>query len=317
MYTLENEKLKIVISKYGASITRFILKEKNNLNIIASYKNESSYKENQDYFGCIVGRAAGRIRNASLNYKDDNYILTKNFLDKHCLHGGVGFSKKEFVCKKINNKVICLYNSPNKEDGFLGNLQVKAVYELIDNKLSLTLTAMTDTNSYINLTNHVSFNLSGEENINNHKLFIDANKVIYLDKEFIPKKIVEVDKTFNFNTPKYIGEDIKNKHPQLKLAGGYDHPYILNNDGLTKKASLSSNDITINFYSNQKSVVLYTGNFLNSNIEDFFGIPSKRKTVALEFQGIPNNQEFNEYKNDNYITNKDNYEKKIIWEVIY
>ena len=103
---LENEFLKITFTPYGASIMSIVVK-KLNREIVYGYLNEEEYKENKDYFGCVVGRSTGRIRNGVIYDNDEKYELTKNFENKHTLHGGFGLHNKEFSYE-IKEKIIFL-----------------------------------------------------------------------------------------------------------------------------------------------------------------------------------------------------------------
>ena len=67
---------------------------------------KKSYK-NKDYFGCVVGRSTGRIRNGVI-YDNDENELTKNFENKHTLHGGFGLHNKEFSYEIKEKKLFFL-----------------------------------------------------------------------------------------------------------------------------------------------------------------------------------------------------------------
>jgi aldose 1-epimerase len=312
---LENKHLKIKFTPYGASIQSLTIK-KLNREVIYGYLNDEDYKINKDYMGCIVGRSAGRIRNAIIYDNDKEYLITKNFEQKHNLHGGKGLHNKKFLYKKEDSKITFYTNTPHLYDGFFGECDIKVTYELIDNKIKLTLEATTPKKAYINLTNHVAFNLNHDKNIDilNHKLYIDANQMINLDKDFIPSEIVKVDKVFDFRTPKQIGLDINTINEQLEIGKGYDHPYILNGEGLRKVCSLEVDDLKLNLSTTFPCLVLYIGNFMPPRIKLMAGESHYRGSIALEAQGIPNNQEFKKYKNQNIITNKDPLKETIIWE---
>lgn len=312
---LENEHLKITFTAYGASIQSLIVKSLNR-EVVYGYFNQDDYKTNEEYMGCIVGRNAGRIRNGVIFDQNQTYSLTKNFNNKHTLHGGSGLHNKYFSCEKDDNKLVFTIYSPHLDNGFFGECNIKATYELIDNKLKLTLCATTPGKAYINLTNHVAFNLNDDktQDILNHKLIINADQMMNLDNEFIPTEIVDVDDVFDFRKAKIIGKDINKENSQLNIGKGYDHPYILNGKGLKKACSLEVNDLKLILSTTQPSIVLYVGNFMPNGIKLNRGQSVYRGLVALEAQGIPNNQEFSKYKNKNIITKEKPLNETIIWE---
>ena len=166
------------------------------------------------------------------------------------------------------------------------------------------------------MTNHVAFNLNSDktQDILNHKLWINADKMIHLDDAFMPSKIVEVNNVFDFRNEKPIKQDLFKDDPQLQIGGGYDHPYLLNGSGLRLSSKLSVCDLTLNIYTTAPALVLYIGNFMPEGMNLVEGKSLYRGSVALETQGVPNNQEFEVYQNDNIITEDKPLTEKTIWE---
>jgi galactose mutarotase-like enzyme len=62
--------------------------------VVLGYDELASYELNPAYFGCIVGRCANRISNASISVDGKSFQLEAN-AGKNMLHGGpVGFNKR-------------------------------------------------------------------------------------------------------------------------------------------------------------------------------------------------------------------------------
>lgn len=313
---LENDHLKVTFTPYGASIRSVVIKEINR-EVVYGYFDEKKYQTNNEYLGCIVGRNAGRIRNGVIQDCEGNlYSLPKNHNNQHTLHGGSGLHNKKFTFEKEENTFIFSYHSPDLENGFFGACDIKITYTLNKNKLILNMDGTTKDTAYLNLTNHVSFNLNENKKttILNHKLTINADEFMALDDEFIPYKIISVDEVFDFRKGKKIGKDININNEQLQIGKGYDHPFIVNGTGLRQIASLEVEDVKMCLYSSHSALVLYVGNFMPEGIKLMEGYSTHRGSVALEPQGIPNNQEFKEYKNDSIITNNNPLKETIIWE---
>jgi aldose 1-epimerase len=190
--------------------------------------------------------------------------------------------------------------SPDLQWGFPGNKTVKVTYTLTkDNSLKIDYEATTDKSCYFNLTNHVYFNLKGEGmgDILNHVLVVDANtSTAVADSQLIPTgKIVDIRGTaMDFTKPHTVGERINDPMPQLKMAGGYDHNYILNKDQNANKmtfcASLyePTSGRFMECFTTEPAVQLYTGNFLTGSIIGKRGNPyNYRNGICLETQHYP------------------------------
>ena len=120
-----------------------------------------------NYFGCILGRYAGRIAGAKFELDGEVFSLSKNDGVNH-LHGGIeGFNKKvwkikSFIQEDTEAGVIMEYFSQDCDEGYPGNLWVTVKYILDrDNKLRIIYDAVTDKNTPVNLSNHSYFNLGG------------------------------------------------------------------------------------------------------------------------------------------------------------
>src|SRR5690606_2394270 len=111
------------------------------------------------YFGCIAGRFANRIANATFTLDGKTYTLAPNE-GPNTLHGGnVGFDKRVWEASETPSDAgVALrlhYLSPDGEEGYPGNLDVTVVYTLTDsNALRIDYAAATDAPTVLNLTNH-------------------------------------------------------------------------------------------------------------------------------------------------------------------
>ena len=70
VFTLENKFLKVELLNLGAIIKKIELRDKNGdiKNIVLGYEDVEKYRENPAYFGVIIGRTAGRIKNGNLKF---------------------------------------------------------------------------------------------------------------------------------------------------------------------------------------------------------------------------------------------------------
>ena len=287
VYTLENNFLKIEILNLGACIKKIELKDKNNIprNIVLGYDNLEKYIENPAYLGAIIGRTAGRIKNGILNVDGKEYNLSINN-STNTLHGGKNsISHRFWNIEKLNNKIICTIKSPNLENGYPGNIDIKIEYILSENELEIKYYADTDRKTYLNLTNHSYFNLSGDytNTIYEDILLINSDYFLGINENSIPTNLISLDNSiFNFRVPKKIKDFFSGDDEQKDLANnGIDHPYILNN----KNAVIIKNEntgIKISVETDNPAVVIYTANYLNE-----IGF-KKHSAICFETQEAPN-----------------------------
>lgn len=163
VYKLENEFLKVELLNLGATIKKLEVKDKNGnfRNVVLGFDDIEKYRENPAYFGAVIGRTAGRIKNAELKIGDKTYNLDSNN-NRNTLHGGKNsISHRFWTVEKIENGLVFSIDSPHLDNGYPANLKIKVSYILNKNELELRYFAKADSLTYLNLTNHSYFNLSG------------------------------------------------------------------------------------------------------------------------------------------------------------
>src|SRR4051812_26161331 len=182
--TLCNGQITVELTNIGCSITALHVPDRNGeqANIVAGYSDLRLYKENPDYFGCVVGRFTNRISNGQFQLNGTRYQLTINNGNNH-LHGGwTGFNKKRWEVQELietENEcgIVFAANSTHEEEGYPGNLSITVTYLLgRDNRLHILYKAETDKSTPVSLTNHSYFNLTGFTNpvIHDHVLSVSA-----------------------------------------------------------------------------------------------------------------------------------------------
>ena len=304
LYTLRNTNgARIAITNYGGIVVSITVPDRNGKfdDVVLGFDNGEGYLQDQPYFGALIGRFANRIANARFTLNGVKYKLAANN-NGNSLHGGVkGFDKVVWLANDsstANNPALQLsYLSEDGEDGYPGNLAVTVCYTLTcENELRIDYAATTDQPTVLNLTNHSYFNLAGAGNgdILSHQVEINAEKFTPINGNLIPTgEYVEVGGTpFDFRKSTAIGERINTDHEQLKLAGGYDHNFVLNSDGdaLKRAARVTEprSGRTLDVITSQAGMQLYTGNFLKGNLLGKNGkIYGRRSALCLETQHFP------------------------------
>ena len=319
VYTLKNEFLKVEFLNLGAIIKKIELKDKNGniKNIVLGYEDIEKYRENPVYFGAVIGRTAGRIKNGDLRLADEIYKLNINN-DKNTLHGGKNsISHRFWNVEAIENGLCFSIKSPNLDNGYPANVEIKVSYILNDNELLIKYFATTDNLTYLNLTNHSYFNLSGNPDniIYEDILKIDSDYLIGINENSIPYETINLDNNiFNFREAKKLEEFFKADDKQKTIANnGIDHSYIFNEKIGKLEIKNIKSGIKMSVETNNPAVVIYTANYLQD-----IGF-KKHSAICFETQEVPNlyrDKNINVYPT--FIDENTNYEKytKFIFENI-
>ena len=310
VYKLENKFLKVEFLNLGAIIKKIELKDKNGdiKNIVLGYEDVEKYRENPTYFGAIIGRTAGRIKNGDLNLTDVIYKLDINN-NGNTLHGGKkSISHRFWNVETIENGLCFSIKSHNLDNGYPANVEIKVSYILNNNELLIKYFVTADRLTYLNLTNHSYFNLSGNTNntIYEDILKIDSDYLIGIDKNFIPCKIINLDNNiFDFKNSKKLKEFFKADDEQKSLANnGIDHPYIFNNKIGKLEIENLETGIKMSVETDNPAVVIYTANYLQD-----IGF-KKHSAICFETQEVPNlyvNKKINIYPT--FIDENTNYKR--------
>jgi len=321
LFTVSNGDMSFSVTNYGCTITSIVVPSaKGKLDdVVLGYSTLEGYTRNPVFFGCVVGRFANRIANATFPLVGVNYKLCAND-GKNCLHGGKpGYHKMVWKAETFSNTreagVLFRRTSEDGEQGFPGNLDLRVSYSLTtDNDIIIRYNAKTDAPTPVNLTNHTYFNLSGHDSgsVLEHQVQLFCDRYTPVNKEAIPSgKILDVAGTpFDFRTPKAIGKDID------AVPGGYDHNWEINRAGDTPNPvagvfdPVSGRAMTV--YSTQPGVQFYTGNFLNNEPGKNGELYAKNAGFCLETQHFPDSPNRKEFP-DSILLPGDQYRHQTIW----
>lgn len=292
VYTLENEYLTVEILSLGGIIKNIFTLDKfgEKRDVVLGYDNVEDYVRGDCYFGAVIGRVCNRTEDAKFTLNGIEYILSKND-NENSLHGGTfGFNTKVFDGKFEGESLLLTTKSLDGEEGYPGELNFTVKYSLQGKKLRIEYFAKCDKDTPINITNHTYFNLDGSGSILDTKVLIDADKITPVNKNLIAKGFMGVkDTPFDFNDFTTIGKRIDNDDELLKICGGYDVNYVLNNKGnAVAKAYSEKSGIKLLVYTTEKGMQFYTGNFLKGQKGKYGKIYNKRFGFCFETQGFPN-----------------------------
>jgi len=301
LYTIKNSKgLTADISNYGGRLVSLIVPDKDGkpTDVVLGFATADDYKSSSEpYYGATIGRVGNRIAKGKFTLDGVNYsIFTNN--GQNTLHGGKkGFQDVVWDADQTSDSTLTLtYHSPDGEENFPGNLDVKVTFTaMANNGIRFDYEATTDKRTPVNLTNHAFFNLNGEGSgtINDHLLQIEADAYTPVDSTLIPlgKNQPVANTPFDFTKFTSIGSRVGTANEQLTFGGGYDHNFVLrksNAFGLAASVIGDKSKILMKIYTDQPGLQFYGGNFMKGENTLKNGVKDDYRTaIALETQHFP------------------------------
>lgn len=299
-YILENGKgMKAVVLNLGAGLAELWVPDQDDAlrDVVWGYEKAEDYEVNGPDFGAIVGRNANRIGGAVITIAGKDYTLAKNNGENN-LHSGpdMYFTRMWKGIVADDNKVEFSLHSPDGDQGYPGNADITVSYTLTDDgELQIAYQGKADQDTIFNLTNHSYFNLDGQESdsVLEQKVWLDADAFTPGDAGLIPTgEIRDVTGTpMDFRTERMIGERIDADYEPLKQAGGYDHNYVLKNEGkyaLCGKLISQKSGICMEVSTDLPGIQLYSANFLENEKGGKEGRTyGRRSAICFESQYFP------------------------------
>jgi aldose 1-epimerase len=309
LWTLTNVAgMEAKVTEYGAILVSLKAPDRDGkfADITHGYDSLEGWLTNSAYFGATVGRFGNRIANGKFTLDGKEYSLVTNNDPGGIpcsLHGG-----KEGFCKKLwkgegftgetGSGVKLTYTSPDGEEGYPGELSVEVTYTLTEkNELVWEAKATTKAPTVLNIVHHTYWNLSGDPStsINDHEMTLYADRYLATNAGMTPTgELAPVAGTpLDFLEPTVIGKRIDADHEAIKLAGGYDHAWVLNGTpegSLVRAARVRDPKTgrTLTLTTNQPAVQFYGGNFLDGTTTGKAGVKYQHRTaLCLETENYP------------------------------
>lgn len=261
---------------YGATIQSLVFAGRD---VVLGYDRIEWYEHaNNSYIGATVGRYANRIADGQFTLEGHPVTLACNEASHRVhLHGGnIGFDRKVWetaVLHESTDPAVCFtLVSADGEEGFPGTLRTSVTFKLAeDDTVTLDYQAVTDKTTVLNLTNHTYFNLGGTDggDVLDTLLCIRAEEYTPINERMIPTgELSPVAGTpLDFRAAKPIREGVFGEHPQIALAGGVDHNFVLSRTaGDMRQAAAAyhpQTDIRLVCMTDQPGIQVYTANFLD------------------------------------------------------
>jgi aldose 1-epimerase len=305
VYTISNGRgLGLRVLNYGGIIASLSVPDRDGrvADVVLGHDSLDHYIRDTSYFGAIIGRVVNRISGSRFIVDGKEYRLAANRPPNH-LHGGlVGFDRvvwraTPFHEGRTDAGLNLEYRSPDGEEGYPGNLDVKVRYTVADtNEVMVDFFAISDQPTPVNLTQHSYFNLAGHNSgdILGHGLRINADEFTPMRDDFTPTGTISpvAGTPFDFRAITAIGARIGADDEQLRIGAGYDHNFVLTRagPGLTHAAHLVEPGCgrTLDVYTTEPGLQLYAGNFIEGVVPGKGGRRyGPRSGLSLETQRFP------------------------------
>ncbi|QUW91106.1 aldose epimerase family protein [Streptomyces sp. V17-9] len=303
-WSLENGGTRMKVLSYGGVVQSLEIPDRRGhyANVSLGFDNLDDYVARSPHFGALIGRYGNRIAKGRFTLDGKEYQLSVND-GENSLHGGaLGFDYRvwdvEPFTRGSDTGLVLHYTSVDGEMGYPGTLRAKVTYTLTRRgDWRIDYEATTDKATVVNLTSHVYWNLAGEGSgtIEDHELSIAASRFTPTDAGLIPTgELARVSGTpFDFRRAKPIGRDIREAHPQLVTAKGFDHNWVLDK-GITERpehiATLRdhASGRTLRIATDQPGLQFYSGNFLDGTLTGPGGsLYRQGDALCLETQHFP------------------------------
>lgn len=325
LYTLRNTKgTEAKVTTFGARLVGWSVFARGGrrVDVVLGLESAAAYEADTASFGGLVGRVANRIAGGRVTIAGRDYQLECNTGSKkqNHIHGGFfGFHRRLWDAEATDTGLLLTYRSKDGEGGYPGNLTARVRYALSnDNELCLTYAAESDADTLCNLTNHAYFNLAGHDSgsVLAQKIQLFSDAYTWADAESLPDgRILSVAGTpMDLRTLTPIGAHIDDDFDELRMAGGYDHNWVIRDEpaaveqkpgmfgydpscpidyaagGLKKAAYAEAEEtgLSLTCYTTQPGVQFYTANALKGVHGKDGAVYERRGAFCLETQFYPN-----------------------------
>lgn len=290
----------VTLSTLGAGVVAVNVPDRDGHlgDVALGYADPASYIGDGPAAGKCPGRYANRIALGRFTLDGKTYDLPVNN-GPNSLHGGPdGFHNRNWsILSAAADKVEFSLVSPDGDAGYPGRLTVKASYEFTGDELRLTLEAVTDAPTVVNLTNHTYWNLNGHGagTATGHLLQLNASRYLPTDDTLVPTgELAEVAGTpMDFTAPKEFGRDMKADFDALRFGKGYDNCWAIDSyiPGMMRAAAVLESPTTgrvLEVSTDQPGVQVYGGNWLEGSPTGKDGaVYHDYDAIAIECQDFP------------------------------
>ena len=264
--------MRAAVLPYGARLAQVWLDD---TPLCLGFNDRQGYVDDVMSIGAVCGRYGNRIEDGVLQRDGQRWQLAQNE-GQQCLHGGPeGFAERDWeVHQASSNDGVLRIVSDDGDQGWPGQCDAYVRYALENGLLIWEAWAEVDQSCPLNLIQHAYWNLGAPAT--GHQLRLNSAEVWESDERLLPQRRVGVSGDLDFQTRKTI----PHHH--------FDRAYQVAGHGLREMAELSGPHATLQFFSDQPSIQLYTAGSLLPTAAPNGQPHSPGNAVCLETQQLPN-----------------------------
>ncbi|MFU8793577.1 MAG: hypothetical protein ACNA7K_06075 [Acholeplasmataceae bacterium] len=289
---VKRQNIEVTLLNYGARIYELKTPDFSGKmeNIVLAYHNLEDYIKEDLHLNATLGPIAGRLKSGILHIEDQCYKYQDDNQNQHILHGGeddLSYCLFDTEITEKENVTIVSYKTILKSKVKHHNDTIISIdYQIMDSSLFIKYHGVTSQLSYLNLSNHFYFNLSGsaKRDVLNQMIRLNASKRYRLDKEKIPFEVMDVEGAYDFNQFKTLKKAIN------YVEEGLDDIYLLDSrskDDLVFEAYDSISCRYMSVSTSYEACVLYTHNSINNKAIKPHNYHRKHYAFCVEFQNPP------------------------------
>ena len=299
-YNIQAAGIRCRLCSFGASIVSVEVPDARGdfLNVALSPTSFEGGAVDPALAGRTIGPCCGRVKDGAISIDGREYLLEKNEGRNH-LHGGSsGCAYQNWRGEQLSpSHARFQLVLPDGLAGYPGNRTIQADYTASDGRLQVVYTVETDRPTYLNMTNHAYWDLSGrfDGSAMRQTLEIAADRYVRNSTDQSLLDIVPaIGGAFDFTAPAVPADRLREypEDEQLILGNGFDNYLILSDElrgawGFAARMSSPDSGIRMTIHTDQPAVVLYTGGGLDGRTRINGESAGPGRALALEAQGMP------------------------------
>ena len=272
LYTISRGDMRASVATLGGTIVSIKFHDKE---MVLGYADPADYVPGRFSLNLTIGRYANRIGNASFILNDKKYLLPANE-GKNILHGGKNnYGNRKWTAEIVDDNTVAMsIFSPDGDNGFPGNLTMKAIYSIEEpDTFQVKFEGETDADTVFAPTVHPYFSFGDTGSVLDLKMKMNASGHLEVDDGLIPTgNILPCEDEFDFSSEKAVNVN-------------FDDAFVLNSE---HALSISNDNVAMDMYTDMPAVQIYTGKGLKAPFKPNEGI-------AIEpeyFPDSPNHSNF-------------------------